>query len=64
MATDKNVNNVAAQLLMRAERGLVKYGTTTERNDLSLFDWVQHLQEEMLDAAVYCEVLKQKVKHL
>lgn len=59
---DSNVNAVAAQLLMRAERGLNKYGVTTERTDLDVFDWLCHLQEELLDAAVYVERLKQEVK--
>lgn len=61
MATDRNVKAVAATLLLRAEKGLQKYGTTTEREDLDLFDWLQHLQEELLDAAVYVERLKKEV---
>jgi hypothetical protein len=41
---------------MRA--GHAKYGVTTERTDISLAGWLQHLQEELLDAAVYVERLK------
>ena len=55
---DKHVEAVRARLAQRAERGLRKYGTTTERVDLSHGDWLQHLQDELLDAAVYIERLK------
>jgi hypothetical protein len=29
-----------------------------ERDDLNFLDWLTHLQEELLDAAVYVEKLK------
>ena len=32
-----------------------------ERKDLSLMEWLQHLQEELLDAAVYVEKLKEDI---
>jgi len=41
----------------RAEAGQRKYGTTMERKDLTFRQWVQHLQEELLDAAIYAEKL-------
>lgn len=33
--------------------GFKKYGTTLERTDLSLKDWLQHAYEECLDQANY-----------
>jgi hypothetical protein len=60
---DKNVQRVSESLKERMERGYKKYGTTTERTDLNLMDWLQHLQEELLDAAVYVERLKQEIKN-
>ena len=42
----------------RAEVGEKKYGVTMERTDLNKLDWLVHLQEELLDAAVYIEKLK------
>ena len=60
---DKNVVSVCSLLTERMERGYTKYGTTTERQDLTFLDWLQHLQEELLDAAVYIERLKQEVNH-
>ena len=59
---DKNVEAVKRMMTERMEKGFIKYGVTTERTDLSPLEWVQHLQEELLDAAVYCERIKQELK--
>ncbi|HEY9143285.1 MAG TPA: hypothetical protein VIM90_04550 [Arenimonas sp.] len=58
VAPDANVEAVRTMLIERSVVGLAKYGTTTERKDLSSRDWLQHLQEELLDAAVYVQALK------
>lgn len=50
-------NRVSEKLLSRAETGFSKYGVTMERNDLSHGEWLVHLQEELLDGAVYIEKL-------
>jgi hypothetical protein len=50
-------NQVIAKIQARAELGRQKYGTTMERKDLTFRQWVQHLQEELLDAAIYAEKL-------
>lgn len=60
--SDSNVVKVSDLLISRANKGLIKYGVTTERRDLGTLEWLQHLQEELLDAAVYIERLKQEVK--
>lgn len=52
---DANVERVRAKLRERSQVGIAKYGVTTERGDLSLSDWLAHLQEEMMDASVYIE---------
>ena len=59
---DKNVENVVTQLRNREEQGLRKYGVNTERQDLSNLEWLQHLQEELMDASVYIEKLKDEMK--
>ena len=43
----------------RAMKGEAKYGTTMERGDLSIQEWLTHLQEELLDGAVYVQKLKE-----
>lgn len=57
--TDLNVESVRAKLHERMLRGLSEYGVTTERTDLTKKEWMQNLQEEMLDAVVYLEKLIQ-----
>lgn len=55
---DPNVENIRAALLKRQQAGFLKYGVNTDRTDIDLLGWLQHLQEELLDAAVYIERLK------
>ena len=59
---DKNVENVVRQLRDREEVGLRKYGVNTERTDLTSLEWLQHLQEELMDASVYIEKIKNDIK--
>lgn len=52
---------VLAKYYERSERGIKKYGRTLDRDDLSLIDWLNHLQEELMDATLYIEKLKQEI---
>jgi hypothetical protein len=56
--TDAITEAVVAQLRTRAKKGKLKYGTTMERDDLTFAEWIQHLQEELMDAVVYIEKIK------
>ena len=49
---------VIDRINQRSEIGKEKYGVTMERTDLSTYDWLNHLQEELLDAIIYIEKLK------
>jgi len=51
----KLLAKVFAEFIEREERGVKKYGTTMDRNDLSLSEWIQHLKEELLDAICYLQ---------
>jgi hypothetical protein len=53
--SDPNVDAVIAKLRERAAVGLRKYGVTTADNPLTPTEWMQHLQEELMDACVYIE---------
>ena len=55
MATDPHVQSVQRKLDERSARGLAKYGVDLTRGDLSELDWLRHLQEELLDGALYAE---------
>lgn len=54
---DPVVHSVCARLQRRSELGQVKYGKLLTRDDLSRLDWLHHLQQELLDAALYVERL-------
>ena len=55
MPLDAAVDRVRGLLLARSQAGLRKYGCTTDRQDLSLLDWLRHSLEEKLDDAVYMQ---------
>ena len=57
--TDSVVMSVIKQFKGRADFGMQKYGTNMDRRDLSVLDWIQHAQEEHMDAILYLEKLKQ-----
>ena len=61
--SDINVENVCNSLRKREKRGMSKYGVNTMRDDLSALEWLQHLQEELMDACVYVEKLKKEIKN-
>ena len=58
MTHDTNVENVCKALKEREKKGLKTYGVNTMRTALSTLEWLQHLQEELMDACVYIEKLK------
>ena len=58
---DSYVQIVKAKFEERSQTGIKKYNTTLERDDLNLQDWLLHLQEELMDATLYIERLKEEV---
>ena len=56
---DSIVDSVIQKFLQRSALGQEKYGVTLDRTDLSVKDWIQHAQEELMDAILYLEKLKQ-----
>ena len=58
LKTDKYVQSVKEAFEQRSQTGIRKYSTTLEREDLNFLDWLQHLQEELMDATLYVERLK------
>jgi hypothetical protein len=55
---DKYVDRVLKRFNERSKVGIKKYSTTLERNDLNALEWLTHLQEELMDATLYIERLK------
>ena len=58
---DSIVEAVISSFKERSEVGIKKYNKTMDRNDLSSLEWLQHLQEELMDATLYIEKLKKEL---
>ena len=56
---DKHVESVVNKYKERSNVGVHKYGTTLHDNNLSLDEWLNHLQQELMDATLYIEKLRQ-----
>lgn len=59
---DSIVNSVIDKFKQRSEAGINKYGTTLDRDDLSISDWLKHAQEEAMDFCLYLEKLSKKLE--
>ena len=60
---DQQVLDVIAKYEAREKTGFEKYNTNTDRKDLTLGEWLNHLQEELMDATIYIERLKKDLKY-
>lgn len=59
---DSVVYRIAQLLKNRSETGIRKYGTTLDRTDLEVKQWIDHAIEESLDHALYLMKLKDELK--
>jgi hypothetical protein len=57
--TDSVVFSIIKQFQQRSEVGIAKYGVNLDRTDLTMLQWIQHAQEEHMDAILYLEKIKQ-----
>ena len=55
---DKIINRVIEKIQKRAEAGYKKYGVGLDKDEQSLDTWLNHLQEELMDAVNYIEKAK------
>lgn len=61
---DSIVKSVVDKYQQRSDAGQKKYGTSLDRGDLNLLEWLNHLQEELMDATLYVEKLKSEIQSL
>ena len=59
---DSVVEQVVNSFNERSSVGIEKYGTTLDRDDLSLVQWLTHLQEELMDATLYIQKLRNELQ--
>jgi len=55
---DTIVQSIIEKFVDRAEKGEKKYNTTLDRQDLSILQWIEHSQDELMDGILYLEKLK------
>ncbi len=58
---DSIVDSILNKFVDRAEMGFNKYNNTLDRKDLNKVEWINHAQEELMDAILYLEKLKQDI---
>jgi hypothetical protein len=58
-----NRDQQVLDVIAREKTGFEKYNTNTDRKDLTLGEWLNHLQEELMDATIYIERLKKDLKY-
>lgn len=58
--TDKIVDDVISKYRQRSELGIQKYNTTLYDSPDGFYAFLNHLQEELMDATLYIEKLKQQ----
>ena len=61
---DSVVESIVNKFIHRSKLGQAKYGTTLDRNDLTTEQWLNHLEEELMDAILYCHRIRKELKHI
>ena len=51
---DPIIKAVIEKIKNRSNVGFKKYGVTLQEDDQTLDTWLQHIQEELMDAVNYC----------
>lgn len=63
---DKIIERVVNKIKSRSDVGYKKYGVTLEDDEQTLDTWLNHLQEELMDAVNYIEkarsVLREEIE--
>ena len=56
---DPVVERVVDKFVSRSDVGFEKYGVTLDQDRSNIFAWINHLQEELMDAVLYLQKLKE-----
>jgi hypothetical protein len=57
---DPVVERVVDKFVSRSDVGFAKYGVTLDNDKSNIFQWINHLQEELMDAVLYLQKLKEE----
>ena len=56
---DPVVERVVDKFVSRSDVGFAKYKITLQDDPSDIFAWINHLQEELMDATLYLQKLKE-----
>jgi len=56
---DPVVERVVDKFKQRSDVGYKKYGVTLDEDPSKMVDWLNHLQEELMDAVLYLQKAKE-----
>ena len=56
---DPVVKRVVNKFVSRSDVGFEKYGITLDNDPSEMFAWLNHLQEELMDAVLYLQKAKE-----
>ena len=56
---DPVVQRVVQKFVSRSDIGFAKYGVTLEQDPSKMFEWLNNLQEELMDAVLYLQKAKE-----
>ena len=56
---DPVVERVVDKFVGRSDVGFAKYGVTLENDPSEMLEWLNHLQEELMDAVLYLQKAKE-----
>ena len=56
---DPVVERVVDKFVSRSDVGFEKYGVTLDDDPSKVVDWLNHLQEELMDAVLYLQKAKE-----
>ena len=56
---DPVVERVVDKFKQRSDVGYKKYGVTLDEDPSKMIDWLNHLQEELMDAVLYLQKAKE-----
>ena len=56
---DPVVENVVDKFVSRSDIGFAKYGITLDQDPSKTIAWLNHLQEELMDAVLYLQKAKE-----
>lgn len=57
---DPVVERVVDKFVGRSDVGYKKYGVTLDKDPSEMLEWLNHLQEELMDAILYLQKSKEK----